>query len=233
MEKVITGLKFVYYLLLGVGLFVLSKNLLSEYRYNSKTIPIQGLISSLVLVFLIFVFVSSFFIFLIGILRRISAKDDQVKRKAAKKMIINAILGILVVVIIWVFINLVSTFYVIDMPSFTPDHFRTNIFTGQCDYGGASGNLSSDPWYYKPDCSVEKKIQTAKSLGFYESRLNECNQYCNALKKNYFCNTNIITVGNTSGGGPDNLLCTEITNCPQIDCEEHKNNRVEQMKEGF
>ena len=58
----------------------------------------------------------------------------------------------------------------------TPAHFRTNIITGKCDYGGYSIYSVSDPWYYKKDCdlSEEEKNEIKKKAPNYEEIVENC-----------------------------------------------------------
>jgi len=233
-EKVISALKFVYKAIIIFGLSYLLGSIYILAKYQRNTLTVTSSVSALLVIFLMWVAISSLFTVIIGILRWVSVKGDLSKVKKAKSLVLKGTIGLIATFLVWYAVNLVSSFYLVfEIPAFTADHFRTNIFTRVCDYGGSSGVITSDPWYYKPDCSVTKKVRVAKKEGFYEKRLNECKTYCDTLQKNYFCNTYIITVGNAWGNGPENLVCTEITECPQIDCVKHINDPKSQMEEGI
>ena len=62
----------------------------------------------------------------------------------------------------------------------TPAHFRTNIFTGQCDFGGYSGCVKLDPWYYKTDCNLsrQEKIEVVKKSTLFDKINNQCFYDC-------------------------------------------------------
>lgn len=231
MEKFIKYIKVTYYLMTTSGAVYFTLFFYKASREEAVTV--SSLVSALIIIALLFGAVSFFFMLIIGILRRTSAKGDYSKINSSKNNILTSVVGMFLVFLIWAVINLIDLFFGVSIPAFTFNHFRTNIITGQCSYGGFSTNVENDPWYYKPGCKVEQKIKVAEIEGFYESRVDECKQYCNNLRKNYFCNTYIITVGNAWGSGPENLLCTEIVDCPQINCAEHEKDIQSQQKEGI
>ena len=76
-----------------------------------------------------------------------------IKEKNIKKVILLLFLLIILLFIYgignFIFTSLVS-------PTETPAHFRTNILTGKCDFGGWSPNAVSDPWYYSPGCESDE-----------------------------------------------------------------------------
>ncbi|MFH1211745.1 MAG: hypothetical protein V1659_02330 [Candidatus Woesearchaeota archaeon] len=67
-------------------------------------------------------------------------------------------------------------------PSETFAHFRTNIFTGKCDFGGYSSHRKSEPWYYKQGCNLtkEEKIGLIKISPDLE-RLRKACGYCSEV----------------------------------------------------
>ena len=227
------------YFLLILCMFLLYKNVdiffwVDYFFSKNEHLTSAGIISALIIFILIAQVISAFVLFTFGFIKWIKSKKDIYLKQQSKSKIIEAILLFGIAFTVWFLINIIQVlFFGISIPSFTMDHFRTNIITGKCDYGGFSGQLDDDPWYFKPDCKLDKKIKTAKEEGFYEMRLEECKQYCNNIQKNYFCNTYIITVDNASGNGPENLLCSEIVTCSHIDCKQHEIDHEAQIKEGY
>lgn len=54
-----------------------------------------------------------------------------------------------------------------------PPHFRTNIFTNDCDFGGGGPNgCFHDPWYYKNGCDISNN----EKLNIF--RKEYCENYC-------------------------------------------------------
>jgi hypothetical protein len=99
----------------------------------------------------------------------------------------------------------------------TPAHFRTNIFTGKCEFGGYSNCWHSDPWYYKPDCdSVSVKIKVLKNTKYYELMLEECNRFCENNEKVKFCRTSQL---NYWDDGSTHIDCNLLTTCDTISCD--------------
>ena len=141
---------------------------------------------------------------------------QQIRQRNFRKGIIKVLTSFLFAVIIMYFFTIFS----VSLPAFTGNHFRTNILTGNCNYGGTANKVVHDPWYYKPDCKSDKKIETAKEQGFYQTRIEECSRYCTNKEKDYYCD--VISVGNAWGNGPENLKCYEIATCPNLDCTEYK-----------
>jgi len=102
------------------------------------------------------------------------------------------------------------------LTAITPDHFRTNIFTRKCYYGGSAACVASDPWYFKPDCKTEDKIKIMKMIGHYDARLEECKVLCSDNDKAEFCGE----IGLYSwGNGPTNIDCEAVISCETIFCD--------------
>jgi hypothetical protein len=66
------------------------------------------------------------------------------------------------------------------LPAVTPAHFRTNIITGKCDFGGYSPNLALDPWYYQTGCNItmQEKIDILVTHKIYYPMLEDCKVLC-------------------------------------------------------
>lgn len=98
-----------------------------------------------------------------------------------KRFKVVALLSIILILLITVPYYFTRAFS-ISIPAFTPNHFRTNIFTGKCECGGGSGQLIDDPWYFKPGCNnLDDKLRLAKEYGFFRNPKdlpgNKCDPY--------------------------------------------------------
>ena len=222
MNKLKHSLKYLYvFIFIGCLVWLVTKIFIT----NKTEYPtITNIISAVIILLLLYFFI----IFLLNLITAIIGlilKRDSIQKNKYKSEILYCLFGLFIVFSVWAGINLVSSFYDMDIPSFTFRHFRTNIFTGQCNYGGESGYIESNQWYYKPDCKLEQKIKISKKEGFYQQRVTECTNYCETTQKDYFCNTHYVTVGNAWGNGPENLFCDEIIECTKINCVEHRNFR--------
>lgn len=143
-----------------------------------------------------------------------------------KKNFKKSFIYLLPVILVWMFLQFLGTFFGVKLPAITEDHFRTNRLTGECDYGGMAGYVEDDPWYYRPDCELEQKIEIAKERGFYKSRLESCEKYCRS-DWDYFCG--VISEGDAYGNGPENLECVEIYDCNRVNCTEYLQARRERL----
>ena len=102
---------------------------------------------------------------------------QNVKQKNTKKAILFGLLLVLSIIIFLYVTVVVPGYIILECWDSTPAHFRTNIFTGQCDFGGyvPATSCASEPWYYKPGCDIpdEEKIEILRNsqssgTGLYE-----------------------------------------------------------------
>lgn len=141
------------------------------------------------------------------------------KHKAGerKKAIILGFLSILSIVIIS-FKYLMFLFGGGCLTAITPAHFRTNIFTGQCDFGGSSECVSDDPWYYKADCNSDaEKIKAIENTTYYNDRLQECSGFCEKNNKKSYCEKS--ETRNSWSNGPADIHCSALKTCKSIICD--------------
>lgn len=133
--------------------------------------------------FVIFSIVFSIFIFLILFLL-IKCIQYALQKKILWTILTGAVLIFLILLTIGV--KITSIVWLGVCPAAVQEkHFRTNIFTGQCDYGGFAHCLKGDPWYYKSGCniSVEKQIDILKSEGVYKEIVERCKQLCDDIEQ--------------------------------------------------
>ena len=99
------------------------------------------------------------------------------------------------------------------LAAITPAHFRTNILTGQCDFGGGSSCVVSDPWYFKKDCSIptEQKVEIFKSTNLLDESIKECNDLCGKKATNFYC-------ANSISYFVDGISCKDLASCDSISC---------------
>jgi len=163
--------------------------------------------------FIIFSLISGFIIF--GILTLIVKSIQNIKQKNTNKALKFGVLSVVAIVVFYFGYILMSG---LTGQSVTSDHFRTNLFTGQCDYGGGAPVVVSDPWYYEPDCDSDaKKLEAIRNTGYYDTRLQECKKFCDENKQEWFCGllSNRLT---TWGNGPADIRCEVLINCEKINC---------------
>ena len=108
----------------------------------------------------------------------------------------------------------VLSMFSMEFPMVTPDHFRTNIFTGQCEMGGGSGNSVRDPWYYSEGCTEASKKAVLEQNSDYQFWLQKCETYCNSQDSHSFC-SEMIKLGGRIGlrGCSEIMKCEFITDC--------------------
>ena len=184
------------WLLVVVALLILS----IVITFNAKSI-ITLLIGSLILTLIIF-----------GVSALLVKSIKNFKEKNNKKAILLATLFILAVVILsYIYIILSSS--TICLHSITHAHFRTNVLTGECDFGGFSPCVSSDPWYYKSGCeiSIEEKRKIARKAGLSNEVFEKCDMICKLDLPENFCTEKVYDDRST-------VLCKDIISCDSISC---------------
>ncbi|MDA3856055.1 MAG: hypothetical protein PF569_07365 [Candidatus Woesearchaeota archaeon] len=82
-------------------------------------------------------------------------------------------------------------------------HFRTNILTQKCEFGGGAGCLIGEPWYYNSGCDIseEEKLNILKND---EKVILECKFICEQNFEYKYC----------SGI----YRCNEFFSCDSISC---------------
>lgn len=102
----------------------------------------------------------------------------------------------------------------VSLPLVTPAHFRTNILTGQCDFGGYSGHVTSDPWYYKPGCDIpiKEKIEIFKKTRWYDQATEDCNMLCQRSIRLTYCLHGISSYVR-------DIPCKDLISCDKISCD--------------
>jgi len=121
--------------------------------------------------------------------------------------ILHVAKGAVPLIIAYVFLASSSTL----CPSMVQDdHYRTNIITRQCSYGGAALCLIGDPWYYKSGCKNTKaKIGALKKTGNYEKKVKRCDELC---QKGHSESWGASPVFNEE----EYLSCDELADCDSI-----------------
>lgn len=71
-------------------------------------------------------------------------------KKIAATMVVILLNFVTIIIAPYFILNFTQSMFAI-----TPDHFRTNVFTRECNFGGYNGNLVSDPWWQKSGCTEE------------------------------------------------------------------------------
>lgn len=122
------------------------------------------------------IFMTSLLIFYIllaliifGIIKLIIKLIKAAKEKNIKRVISLGALSLLMI-IVYFLLKLFVINSSICASALQRAHFRTNIITGKCDFGGEYHCLAGDPWYYKPDCDIsneEKEIIKSKFQSNY------------------------------------------------------------------
>lgn len=168
---------------------------------------IEFLVSSLIYVILIFIIL---FLFIKTIINFIN--------KRIKRGFLFLFLSIVLIVIV---IMIFSFSYQLCNNAELLNHFRTNIFTGECEFAGYSSCSNfGDEWYYKQGCklSEDKLKEIVKNTRVKDSAIYLCNQRCLTQKEvnhSYFCTEkSILTATSTSA----TLRCDFIVDCPTIKC---------------
>jgi hypothetical protein len=126
------------------------------------------------------------------------------KNKNIKNKII-AILLLLIFEFFWQII--ISSFTFSVSPAMElPPHFRTNILTKQCSFGGSSGYFD-EPWYYRDGCNLPKDKQIKILLKSSEKDIvkEECQKECN--NKLESCDYSIETFLSQS-----DIRCSDLLN---------------------
>lgn len=138
--------------------------------------------------------------------------------KGMRLLIFGFVLGVLGMGIMAMFVSIGS-------PAITPNHFRTNILTGKCDFGKYNSNRIQDPWYYKQGCDLPKEKLIPLIDAIKDTRdisVVVCRQYCTekyAGEPEFglpgFCERkNEITGTSTSAS----MSCKYLVDCPSIKC---------------
>ena len=169
-------------------------------NFNAKSAT-GFLVGSLILALIIF-----------GILTLIVISIQNIKEKNAKKAILFGVLSVIAIVI-FSFGYLMFTTGGMCLTAITPAHFRTNILTGQCDFGGYSGCVTSDPWYYKSGCDIssEEKIEILKNTRWYNQAIEECNMMCERGTSEMYCRDGVSYFGK-------GISCKDLISCDSISC---------------
>jgi vacuolar-type H+-ATPase subunit I/STV1 len=143
---------------------------------------------------------------LIGVLILITKSVKGIKERNIKKAILFGVLSIIAIIIS--FCGYILFSYGMCETAITSAHLRTNILTGQCNFGGYSGCHSPGPWYYKSGCniSLEEKVELAKRSRWYNMVIEECNDICYFASSSY-CSD--VRMG---------ISCNELVKCASISC---------------
>lgn len=183
------------YVVILIASFILSIALYFNAKSSSKFLKWSALFG--LILFGLFVLASKFF--------------ESVRDRRLKQSIVF-IIAITIYVIFTLFAYETSKeLYVLTM--ITPPHFRTNILTGSCSYGGVYPTLQPDPWYYKQGCDLptERLVQIVKESNFYKDELDLCDRMCQFRQTEIFCSDKDETYFK--------IRCDLIMNCEAITCE--------------
>ena len=107
---------------------------------------------------------------LFGVSTSIIMMIQKIKQKNTKKAVLFGVLSVSLVIVLFIgYLGFFGSRYCLDPTA--PEHFRTNVFTGQCDFGGYPSCAVSDHWYYKPGCDIpdEEKTEILKKNWWYEA----------------------------------------------------------------
>lgn len=145
-----------------------------KINFNLETDIIGFLIISLFTALIIF-----------GIITLIIKSIQNIKEKNTKKAILFGVLSIVLIVIFYLGYLTLSPGDVC-LTAITPADFRTNIFTGECDFEGYSSCVSSNPWYYESGCNIssQEKIEVFKKSEWHEQAIEECSTICDKSGRN-------------------------------------------------
>lgn len=149
---------------------------------------------------------------LFGIITLIIKSIQNIKERNTKKAILFGVLSV-VSIVIFSFGYLMFTSGGVCLNAITPAHFRTNIFTGQCNFGGYSSCFTSDPWYYKSGCDIssEEKIEILKKTRWYDQAIEECNMMCQRGSLEMYCSDRVSYFGR-------GVSCKDLISCDFISC---------------
>lgn len=103
------------------------------------------------------------------------------------------------------------------VPSTTkPAHFRTNILTGDCEYGGYSTHSTPSPWYYSMGCDVDdsQRRDVFVESDIYDDFVEACHSRCDRGDWLRFCVEGSIYL-------VDSFTCEGHVSCEGIDCREY------------
>ena len=104
------------------------------------------------------------------------------------------------------------------VPSGTPNHFRTNIITGKCDFGGGSAYKVSNPWYYQRGCDLPVKeiVDILKNEEFYKEMVNWCENNCINNDSSLYCSKEDLLPSIHDYGL---IICDDLIDCEKITCD--------------
>lgn len=161
--------------------------------------------------FSLFMGLVSFLIIFLGL-----SSLDKWKEKDTKKAVYFAVPAV-ILVLVFVFFS----FFLVGipravLPAIVPAHFRTNILTGQCEFGGHSNYIKKSPWYYSEGCDLSKPelvdiIKNSDSSFVHGSVVDDCNDFCEGNATQEFCS--LISQQTHS-----DIECYDLVDCPGITC---------------
>ncbi|HLD33383.1 MAG TPA: hypothetical protein VJB66_01565 [Candidatus Nanoarchaeia archaeon] len=148
---------------------------------------------------------------LFGILTLITLAVKNAKEKNAKRSALFWVLSVTAIIFFSFGYLLFGSFSCAQ--AIQPAHFRTNIMTGHCDYGGYATCLIGDPWYYTSDCDIsnQEKFTIFKKTEWYDQLIGECNALCQQGNSGWYCRSRISDVGS-------DISCEDLISCDKISC---------------
>ncbi|MCD4740408.1 hypothetical protein K8R43_04435 [archaeon] len=144
---------------------------------------------------------------------------EHVKAKNTKKAVIFGVPALILIIVVSVVLFVLSTASFVS-PAVTPDHFRTNILTGQCDFGGGNPNKVSDPWYYSDGCDLSKEelIEVMKSSGNYDYEVAQCQNFCQYVPSDSPHKSTYCYELYKRKGTQEKISCEDLVECPNVTC---------------
>ena len=154
---------------------------------------------------------------LFGVSTSIIMMIQKIKQKNTKKAVLFGVLSVSLVIVLFIgYLGFFGSQFC--FTAITPAHFRTNILTGQCNFGGYSSCVASDPWHYKPGCDIpdEEKIEIFKKTGWYEQAIRDCKLTCGGSLFDKNLRDSYCTDRISRGEG---ISCNDLIPCDEISCD--------------
>lgn len=124
-----------------------------------------------------------------------------------------------IVILAIMFLSSLFFFY---FPAETDPHFRTNILTRQCDFGGWSGSVSYNPWYYSLGCDLSEDdlVVIAKKSPELSRGMLTCEFACESDSRRGVNDMFCRGIGEFNWGSERgvSVSCHHFMECPAVSC---------------
>lgn len=184
--------------------FTIILSLIISFIFNFNSSSIKDLligtsIVSILIFIVLYIFISSF--------ENFRSKNFS---KGNKLLVLGIFISLILLILYFLFFVFVGC-----SDRASPAHFRTNIITNECSFGGYSPNTCvRDPWYYQSGCSIpnEEKIDIHKNTKWFDYTIRSCKHFCEQNSKEQYCSSEGFLVSGS------NLSCKEFVTCNTISC---------------